>query len=540
MQAQLASVDNLDSAAPDHFAPARAQLDDLVTALQSTDVLAMTHGQVEQVIFTGGMELLRRLFEGHIRLRGPGEVDDNVLVTAADGTMRTRHLAHHRGLESIFGRVTFDHVGYGAEGRASLHPLDADLNLPPESYSHGVQRRVAEEVCKQSFDETVAELRRTTGATVPKRQVEELTRRAATDFDAFYAQRTFVTARDVERSTRLTVITADGKGIAMHRADLRPATRKTAEQAAAAKAATAFALGLPKAPGPPRDRKRMAEVAAVYGIAPFVRTPEDIIGELPRVKAVAATRPRPTDKRVWASVTHDLDAVLGEAFAEALRRDPERVTPWVSVVDGNETQIASLERRAHCCQVALTIVVDLIHVAGYVWKAAHAFYERGSDAAATWVRERLLEILRGHSSLVAAGMRRSATRRQLLAKDRAPVDDCADYLLKYRAYLHYDRYLAAGLPIASGVIEGACRYLVKDRMELTGAVWRLASAEAVLKLRALHASGDFDAYWEFHERRERERHHNARYANQAPPAIKRPAPPAPPAPSRGRHLALVP
>jgi hypothetical protein len=255
---------------------------------------------------------------------------------------------------------------------------------------------------------------------------------------------------------------------------------------------------------------------------------------------VAASRPRPADKRVWASVTNDLDAVLGEAFAEALRRDPARVTQWVSVVDGNPSQIESLERRAKCCQVALTIVVDLIHVAGYVWKAAHAFHERGSAAAETWVRDRLLEILRGHSSLVAAGMRRSATRRQLAIKDREPVDDCADYLLKYRAYLHYDRYLAAGLPIASGVIEGACRYLVKDRMELTGAVWRLASAEAVLKLRALHASGDFDEYWEFHERQERARNHDVLYANQAPPHIKPPAAQAPTARSRGRHLALVP
>jgi hypothetical protein len=540
MQAHLATVDNPDSAACDHFAPAREQLDELVTALRSTEVLAMSHGQVEQVIFTGGLELLRRLFEGHVRLRGPGEVEDGVIVMAADGSVRTRRLEHASGLMSIFGPVRFARVGYGAEGATSLHPLDADLNLPPESYSHGVQRRVAEEVCKQSYDETVAELRRTTGAVVPKRQVEQLTIRAATDFDAFYAQRTFVTAREVVHDTRLTVITADGKGIAMHRADLRPATRKAAEQAAAAKAETAFAMGLPKAPAPPRDRKRLAEVAAVYGIAPFVRTPEDIIGELQRVKAVAATRPRPADKRVWASVTNDLDAVLGEAFAEALRRDPARVTQWVSVVDGNPSQIESLERRAKCCQVALTIVVDLIHVAGYVWKAAHAFHERGSAAAETWVRDRLLEILRGHSSLVAAGMRRSATRRQLAIKDREPVDDCADYLLKYRAYLHYDRYLAAGLPIASGVIEGACRYLVKDRMELTGAVWRLASAEAVLKLRALHASGDFDEYWEFHERQERARNHDVLYANQAPPHIKPPAAQAPTARSRGRHLALVP
>ena len=102
-------------------------------------------------------------------------------------------------------------------------------------------------------------------------------------------------------------------------------------------------------------------------------------------------------------------------------------------------------------------------------------------------------------------------------------------LQKYAPYLHYDRYLAAGYPIATGVIEGACRYLVRDRMELTGARWRLVGAEAVLKLRALRASGDFDAYWNFHEAREYERNHAQRYAARtAPPVSEPPPPPSPP------------
>ena len=99
-------------------------------------------------------------------------------------------------------------------------------------------------------------------------------------------------------------------------------------------------------------------------------------------------------------------------------------------------------------------------------------------------------------------MRRAATVAGLSKDTRKPVDTCADYLQKYAPYLHYDRYLAAGYPIATGVIEGACRYLVRDRMDLTGARWRLAGAEAVMKLRALRASGDFDPYWDFHEARE--------------------------------------
>jgi hypothetical protein len=172
--------------------------------------------------------------------------------------------------------------------------------------------------------------------------------------------------------------------------------------------------------------------------------------------------------------------------------------------------------------IGLTIILDLFHVLEYLWKAAHAFAAEGSAALEKWVLERVLEILRGRASYVAAGMRRSATRRHLPKKQRAPVDRCANYLLSYKPYLAYDRYLAAGLPIASGVIEGACRHLVKDRLGRTGARWRLSGAEAVLRVRALRASNDFDEYWRFHEAREFERNHQAHYAGGNVPALQRP------------------
>ena len=135
------------------------------------------------------------------------------------------------------------------------------------------------------------------------------------------------------------------------------------------------------------------------------------------------------------------------------------------------------------------------------------FHREGSPELAHWACTRVRSILEGKASRVAAAMRRAATVAGFSKDTRKPVDRCADYLLKYAPYLHYDRYLAAGYPIATGVIEGACRYLVRNRMELTGARWRLVGAEAVLKLRALRASGDFDAYWDFHEAREYERNH---------------------------------
>jgi len=154
------------------------------------------------------------------------------------------------------------------------------------------------------------------------------------------------------------------------------------------------------------------------------------------------------------------------------------------------------------------------------------FYPQGGQALEDWVSHRLEEILRGKAGYVAGGMRRSATKRHLDAQTRNPVDKCANYLLNHRPYLRYDRYLAQGLPIATGVIEGACRHLVKDRMEVTGARWSLTGAEAILSLRALRASRDFEEYWRFHEAREYERTHRSKYADGMVPETSKPAVPA--------------
>lgn len=169
---------------------------------------------------------------------------------------------------------------------------------------------------------------------------------------------------------------------------------------------------------------------------------------------------------------------------------PKHRKQWVALVDGNETQLGLLLCAAESYGVELVIILDLIQVLEYLWKAARALHGADEAAAETWVRERMLEILRGRSSVVAAGMTRSATLRRMSVKAREPIDRCANYLIKYREFLRYDEYLAKGYPLATGVIEGTCRYLVKDRMEITGARWSLEGVEAVLQLRSLRASGD--------------------------------------------------
>ena len=95
---------------------------------------------------------------------------------------------------------------------------------------------------------------------------------------------------------------------------------------------------------------------------------------------------------------------------------------------------------------------------------------------------------------------------------RANADACADYLIAKSKYLDYAGALRKGWPIATGVIEGACRHLVADRLDVTGARWGLEGAEAVLKLRSIRSNDDFPSYWAYHLAQKRRRVHESGYA----------------------------
>jgi hypothetical protein len=495
----------------------------IIDFLDSEEGGSMTISKLERELEKRGRELMRTLLQEHLDSRSPGRCEES--VCGADGIERSRARLQERKIETVFGTVKASRTGYGQKGVESLHPLDAELNLPAERYSLELRRRVAEEAAKNSFDETVETVAKTTGGHVPKRQVEELVKRAAQDFDAFYEMRQCNLAGD-EAVGPVLVITADGKGVVLHGKDLKEQTRK-----AAAKRKQKMGKRLSK--GEKKNAKRMATVAAVYTTDTFERAPEDLVAEA-SCTIDKAKRPRPEQKRVWASLAKTPEQVIAEAFAEACHRDPNHEKHWVALVDGNNTQIRILRRMAREKGVDLTIIVDIIHVIEYLWDAGRAFHPESGPELENWVRHRLLGVLRGKAGLMAGGMRRSATRRELSPKARKPVDTCATYLLNKSPYLHYDRYLSQGLPIATGVIEGACRHLVKDRMEITGAKWRLEGAEAVLRLRALRSSNDFDEYWDFHEACEYKRNHQDFYAGGIVPATTNSRPS-----SRRGHLKVV-
>ena len=335
--------------------------------------------------------------------------------------------------------------------------------------------------------------------------MEQLASRAAVDVEAFYDASRCPPAEAGD----VVVLSCDGKGIVMRPDGLRPATEK-----AAAQATTKLDTRLSK--GEKRNRKRMAEVGAVYDLTPVARTAADILAT---GDDTTNTTPGPTAKNKWllASVVEDAAVVVARIFDQGERRDPHHQRRWVALVDGNNHQIRRIKAEAKARGITVTIIIDLIHVLEYLWRAAWCFHPEGDTKAETWVRDKALAVLNGHASTVAASIRRKATCLRLEPGKRASTDTCADYLLHKRAYLDYPTALQNGWPIATGVIEGACRHLVKDRMDLTGARWSIDGAEAILKLRALRANNDFLAYYAFHLARERQRIHEACYANHVIP-----------------------
>jgi hypothetical protein len=484
----------------EEYAAVAEQFNRTIDALRSPETRKLQHGDVEKLIAENGNELCRLLLQSHFdSLEQEEQVRD--AVKGADGLERNhRRAGCERDLMSVFGKVEIKRIGYSKYGSQNLFPLDAQLNLPPNKYSHGLQRLVAEESAKGSFDEVVSSICRTTGGKVPKRQAEEIVVQVAQDFEIFYESRRMDAAEPTKDPLILSI---DGKGIVMRPEGLRAATKKAAEN-------ELHKLKTRLSRGEKRNRKRMATVAAVYSIEPHVRTAETImkVDETTSTK----TRPRARNKRVWASVSRDAEQVADELFQEALRRDPEQRRPWAVLIDGQPKQLQNILKSVQAYNAERTVLIlDFIHVLEYLWKSAFAFYAEGSEDAEEWVQQRALLILKGKSSDVAAGMRRSATLRDLTDKQREPVDTCADYLLKYRELIRYDQYLQQGLPIATGVIEGACRHLIKDRMDITGARWMVERAEAILKLRSLRSSGDLEEYLAFHSAQELKRNHLARF-----------------------------
>lgn len=486
-----------------YFSEAEEQFVKMADFLQSHASKRLDLSGLEAFLTHDGRNLLRRLLLAHLAERGVGDISESVI--GADGITRAHKRLRTKTMKTLFGVIKLQRLAYSTRHASSLFPLDAMLNLPQVNVSYTLQKHLILEVIKSSFDESRESLARWTGVSLTKEQAQRIILDAAQDFIPFYEEQCAHEHAEAQRLP-LVVLTADGKGVNMRTEALREETQKRARQNSAKKRADALDTKRLNA-------KRIATVASVYEVARFSRTPADILNIFfpPDSAATRLPRPLPKAKRLWASLALSSEDVMTQIFEEALRRDPNHQKEWVVLVDGALHQIKLFNTLAHRFHVSLTIVCDIVHVLEYLWKAGHVLYDE--DTLAQWVHDALQRILYGKSSFVAAGMRRSATCRHLSTSVREPIDVCARYLRNHWQYLRYNAYLHHGYPIATGVIEGACRYLVKDRMELTGARWSLKGAEALLKLRAIKISGDFSEYWKFYEQQQYVRNHSSLYQN---------------------------
>jgi hypothetical protein len=419
-----------------------------------------------------------------------------------------RHVerGHVRGLATVFGQVSVERIVYRAKGGGNLAPADAVLNLPAGLHSHGLRRLAALEAATGSFEQAAAGIDRVTGVRVGKRQLQALTAAAAVDIDGFYASRQCERCPDGD----VLVLTADAKGIVMRPQALREAT---ARKAAGGRRKLATRLSR----GEKTGRKRMAEVVAVYHCTPVPRGVDDVIAAPGARRRERRDGPTAAGKWLCASVADDAAAVIAAMFDQAQRADPDGRRPWVVLVDGNAHQIELITAQAKARDRPVTIIIDFVHVLEYLWKAAWCFHAEGDPAAEAWVAEQARDVLAGRAHRVAGRIQRKTTAAGLDAGRRKGADACVAYLLNKARYLRYHQALTEGWPIATGVIEGACRHLIKDRMDITGARWGLPGAEAVLKLRTLTANGDFDAYWNWHLQQEHHRTHASRYLDNVIP-----------------------
>jgi hypothetical protein len=474
---------------------------------------AVTLDAMEVLVTEQGRELLLGLVQLALDAQAEREVR-LPQVTGSDGVRRTRAgRGHARTVVTRLGTVAVRRIGYrsGVTGAGSLFPRDAVLNLPPCGYSWALQR-LAEMFCRSgSYEQAHEFVRAATGVTVGRRQLEQITAAAAADAERFCQDRDRAAVpgagQEQEGGLLPLVISADGKGVAMRPEARRPETARKAGKR------PGQAFGKRLGTGQKSGCKRIAETGAVFDVIPAEepRTPEQVMGRAPG--QAAPQGPRAVNRWYTARITVSCAETIAMLFDKAERRDPARARTWIALADGANHQIDVITAEAARRGITITILIDFIHVIEYLWKAAWCFHPARDPAAEDWVTAQGLAILHGQVTEVISRIEAAA------AADPPPpgsehakiIRTTLHYLAAKQPYLDYPAALANGWPIATGVIEGACRHLLQDRMGITGARWGLEGAQAILWLRAIAASGDLDAYWNWHITEEHHRNHLSRY-----------------------------
>lgn len=451
---------------------------------------SLDHGEREQVIGDSGRELQRQLLEATFALDYARERRVEQVTSAAGIRHGGVERGRQRGVISVFGPVRATRLAYRNRREANLYPADARWMLPEDPYSLGIRALVAYHLAEGGYGAAQEVIQARTGVKIGRAQLTGLAEDLAAWVDDFYMMRT----RDADEALAagdVIMMQADGKGIA-----LRPEHR-------AGKQTDAAHPGI----------KKMAEIVAVAGFTPAIREPADIAA--PPARRKEHPGPQARDKWVAASITDDIPDMIGAAFDEADRRDPGGVRQRIFLVDGNKQQLAAIAAHAAERGLKVPVLIDFIHVSGYLGKAAAALHPGDPKAAREWADGQRLRVLHGRAKAVAATLASVAAKTRAKASTRhldlTDLHRAITYLTNNHTHMRYDKALANGWPIATGMIEGACRFVVEDRFGITGARWSPDGAEVILKLRAVVVNGDLEDYMNYYKTRYLEDVHLLRY-----------------------------
>ncbi len=494
------------SAEHDLFAAATQKFARTCLWLRAPEQSSAGHDVVEAHLLVDVREMGRLLMQAHLDLRTERE---KPLPAPVAVSMLARPRRPARNLDTVLGSVRVGRIAWQCEGEATVIPLDRALGMPDQQYSFGVQRFVAEQAETMSFDRTGVSLH-AMGIEVPKRQREQIIVRMTQDFEAFYAERPRPANDTVGRRT-LLVMSVDSVGVRVVPTSLRDDTRKAADRAKAEFIAGGSVRGDPMAPrvGHTHDH-RMAVVTMNWDQDPQPRTADDILEQfVPKAERTheEIRLPRPRNRRVRGTLERSQGEAIGETFDEAQRVDPRHERVWVVLIDGSASQREQVLAVARKRDVYVELVLDLIHGLHYLWDAAKALKGGTTKAADEWVTQYVRRVLTRPVAYVISGLRQIASQPSTPTTARVALRKCASYFENNALAMDYAKALAKGFPIATGNVEGACRHLVRDRMDITGARWTTRGAEAMLKVRALMKSGDWDEYCRFHFRKEHDRTH---------------------------------
>ena len=428
-----------------------------------------------------------------------GHGDLGAQLQLPDGsTLKRSEELKQREYVSPFGAFSVERYVYAQrEGqKAQLIPVDARLALPESKFSYLLQDFDQHLAMEEPFAKVAGSIERILDISQHVDNLERGNRKMAEHVEAFHSQQQ---PPPPEEEGEILVETADGKGVPIR----RPADAPRIEEHQARS-------------GPKPDRKKIATVASVYSVDRHPRTAEEVVEALFRRPGERnpdkPDRPKPNHKRVRASLNHvDADgepingraAMFGWMSDQVAARQQDQDQPVVCIMDGEQSLWEAIDLFQDAGQ--RIEILDLLHVTPRLWKAAHLFCD-DQQQAASFVRERLTRLLQGGVDGMIRGLRRMASCR-LRGKSRRTVETICQYFENNRERMHYDVYLAEGYPIASGVIEGACRHVVKDRMERSGMNWVIPGAQSMLSLRTIYLSDAWDEFMEWYSESETSRLH---------------------------------